>query len=122
MQMQDMEEQVGQRDKPRPTLPSVTPVAGETILTAVHLAGFGNPDANDRMKDQRQEDETPLDERQQLAGAMDHVDGPLECLRRVQQTGVGRQVNEHVETQRNDPQQRMNATDREFVAKEEAGF
>ena len=51
------------------------------------------------MEDQRRENQPPLDERQQFARAVDQEHRPLKGLGPVEQTGVGRQVHCHVQTQ-----------------------
>ena len=72
--MKDVKEQVHERDEPGPALPRVPPIAGEPILTAIGLAGLRDPNTNDRVKDQRQKNQSPFNQRQQLAGAMDQED------------------------------------------------
>jgi hypothetical protein len=115
MHVEDVKKQEHQGQNPRPTLECIAPVPGILVLENVGASGFGNPNANQAVKEQGQKDEPPLDQGKQLSGAVNQVNGPLKRLRTVQQAGIDAQVHEHERTERDDASQRVNSPNRKFV-------
>lgn len=102
MQVEHVGHQIRKGDHACPTLPNVTFIPSRLVMTQVALARSPNPDTDDRVKQQRRENEAPLDQRQELAETVDHEHRPLERFRSVQEAGIGRQVNDHVGAKRHD--------------------
>ena len=71
------------------------------------------------MEDKRQENQAPLNQRQQLSGTVDDVDRSLERFRPIQQASVGGQVHAHVEAKRHDPGQGVESPDGELMLGQE---
>ncbi len=122
MQMQDVKEQIDQGDESGPTLPAVATVAGEAILAGCWTFRSWQSKHQSQRERSGGENESPFDQRQQLARTVDHVNRPLKGFRGVQKAGVGRQVNHHVKPERHNPQQGVEPSDREFMSQQEAGL
>ena len=117
VQVQNVEKEVNQSNESCPPLPRVPPVATELVLTAVGSPGSRNPNANHGVKDERQEYRSPLDQWQQFSGAVNEKYSPLERFGTVEQTRIGREVNRHVQAERNNAQQGVNSPDEKLMAK-----
>ena len=122
VQVQNVKEQVNQRNEPRPTLPGITLVTAKLVLTTVRLPRLGDPNPDDGVENQRRKNQAPLDQRKQFSGAVDQKDRPLESLCPIQQAGVRRKVYCHVQTERNDAQQGMDSPNDKLMAEKKVGF
>ena len=69
------------------------------------------------MKYKRQEYRSPLDQWQQFPGAVNEKYSPLERFGTVEQTRIGREVNRHVQAERNNAQQGVNSPNEKLMAK-----
>lgn len=103
VQVQDVKKQIDQSNDARPPLPAVAAIAAELVLATVGFPRFGNPDPNHRVKNQRREDQAPLNQRKQFPRAVNEENSTLECCCAVEQAGIGHKVYRHVQTERNDP-------------------
>ena len=105
MQLDHVKHDEHKGDDARGPLHRVAEVAGVRIGAGVgHRADDDQP-AHRRVKQDRQEDERPLDERQHHAQRVDAVDLFLKRRRPVEDRGVGQQVHDHVGPHRDQPGQ-----------------
>lgn len=118
VQVKHVRHQEDERDQTCPALPNVSLISRELIIAEVGFSRLDNPHAKDCVEQKREENTAPFDDRQCRSERVNVEDRPLERLGPVEKAGVGRQVDAHVEPQRHDAKERVQATNRKFVTNE----
>ena len=109
VQLDDVKQDEDEGDDARGPLQRVADVAGVGIGIRVGHGAADDQPADDGVKQDRQEDEDPFDQRQHDAQRVNAIDLLLKRHRAVDDRGIGHQVNDHVGPHRNQPAQARTA-------------
>lgn len=118
VKMKDVSEDEEQRDHARGSLSHVPPVRGVRIVCDVGTSRVDDHDAEDRVEQNRQEDESPLDEQERRSKRMDLIDRILERSDSHHRERIRQQVNDHVRADGDQTRERVQAPQKEFVTHE----
>jgi len=119
MQMKNMGKNKDEGQVARQPLPRVSSVGSKRILLRIRMARSGDPNASDRMENERNKDKKPFDQRKGRPKIMDQIDVGLESTGTVEQACIGQQMDTHVGPDRYQTAQGMESADQEFVPYEE---